>query len=76
MTTSQHDTELMTDAQLDAVPGGLFDYGYTRVTANRPPDIGAGTGRAEHVNQAALTMPRDSPFHNVSSPLGDAKLVS
>jgi len=47
MTTSQHDTELMTDTQLDAVPGGLFDYGYTRVTANRPPDIGEGTGRAK-----------------------------
>ena len=47
MTTTPHNMALITDAQLDAVAGGLFDYGYTRVTANRPPDIGDGTGRAK-----------------------------
>ena len=45
MTTTPHNTVLMTDAQLDAVPGGLIAV--VIITANRPPDIGAGTGRAK-----------------------------
>ena len=36
----------------------------------------AGTyGRVENANQAAFTIPRDSPFHNVSIPVGDATLT-
>ena len=32
-------------------------------------------GHVGNVNQAAFTMPRDSPFHNVSVPGGDATMV-
>ena len=45
MTTTRNDPIPMTDAQLDAVPGGLIAV--VIITANRPPHIGAGTGHAK-----------------------------
>ena len=45
MTTTRNDPIPMTDAQLDTVPGGLIAV--VIITANRPPDIGDGTGRAK-----------------------------
>ena len=36
---------------------------------------GLGHGSVYQMYYAAFTMPRDSPFHNVSIPLGDATMV-
>ena len=54
MRTSQHDTKLMADAQLDAVPGGLIAV--VIITANRPADPAEWTTRA---------IPRPYPVRHV-----------
>jgi len=66
MTTTPHNTDLMTEVQLDAVPGGCIVI----ITANRPPYIGDGTSRAKP-HAYGPTPPKPGVFlarHRIGAP--------